>query len=110
MVDTLKILGQLAPSVNSLTDLYTVPSSTSTTVSSIMVCNQNSSSSINFRISIAVAGAADSTKQYIYYDVPLISNDTFVAVIGLTLAATDVIRVRTDTTNVSFSIFGVEIN
>lgn len=110
MADTLKCLAQLAPSAGSLTTLYTVPSLTSTTISSIIVCNQNSSTQITFRVSIGVGGAADDPKQYIYFDVPLISNDTFTAVIGLTLAATDVIRVKTDTSSVSFSLFGVEIS
>lgn len=110
MSDTLKVLAQSAPTASSITDIYTVPGATSTTISSIMVCNQNSTGSINFRISIAVSGASDTPKQYLYYDVPLISNDTFVAVIGLTLGSSDVLRVMTDTANVSFSVFGVEVS
>jgi hypothetical protein len=109
MTDTLKVLAQAAPSPTVLTTLYTVPGATSTTVSSITVCNQNSSAIAAFRVSIAIGAAADSPEQYLYYDVPLIENDTFIAVVGLTLAATDVIRVQTSIANVSFGLFGVEV-
>jgi hypothetical protein len=110
MTDSIKILAQLLPSANVLTDFYTVPALTATAASSIIICNQNAVSSIIFRISLAVAGAADNGKQYVYYDIPLLNNDTFIATIGLTLSAGDVIRVRTDSTNVSFQLFGVEVS
>lgn len=108
MTDTIKTIAQINPSANILTDLYTVPAVTSTAVSSVVICNQNSTD-IAFRISIAIAGAGDAIKQYIYYDLPLMANDTFIATIGVTLATTDVVRVRSNTANVSFSLFGVEV-
>jgi len=107
MTDFVKVLGQLTPSANTLTAAYTVPALTSTVVSSIVICNTNSSF-IVFRVSIAIGGAADTIAQYIYYDLPMDPNDTFIATIGVSLATTDVIRVRSDTSNVSFNIFGVE--
>lgn len=108
MAETLKVLGQSAPSATTLTDLYTVPSSTQTTVSTVYVCNHNATK-IVFRIAIAVAGAADTAAQYLYRDSILPANSSFAATVGLTLGATDVIRVRTDTANVSFSAFGAEV-
>ena len=38
MSDSLKVLGQSAPSATTETDFYTVPAQTQTTVSSIVVC------------------------------------------------------------------------
>ena len=108
MADTLKILGQSNPLATTLTDIYTVPASTSTTVSSITVSN-NSATATTFRISVAVAGAADDPKQYLYYDVSINGNDTFVATIGITLAATDKIRIYATLATLSFNVFGVEI-
>jgi hypothetical protein len=108
MTDTLKVLGQAAPAATVLTSLYTVPAATQTAVSSIVVCNQNAAT-IHFRISIAVGGAADSPQQYLYFDSMLLANSSFVATIGVSLAATDVIRVQTDTANVSFSAFGDQV-
>lgn len=108
MAEALKVLGQIVPSANSLTAVYTVPALTQATVSSISICNQNATG-IVFRISVAVNGAADDPKQYLYYDLPLLENDTFVATVGMSLAAGDVIRVRSNTANVSFNVFGVEL-
>lgn len=108
MADTNKVLGQSAPLATTLTDLYTVPAATQTVVSSIVCCNRDAVA-IKFRISVAIAGAADAVAQYLYWDVNLNVGDTYVAVLGITLAATDKIRVRSTTANTSFSAFGVEI-
>lgn len=102
------MLGQTNPSITTLTDHYTVPASTTVTVSSIVVCNRGAAD-LTFRISIAVAGAANDNKQYLYYDVTCPANNTFVATIGATLGAADVIRVYTSVATASFTSFGVEV-
>ena len=108
MADTFKVLAQSAPSAASLTDIYTVPGATSAVISTIVVVN-TSSPSTTFRISIQVANAADNIKQYLYYDTIIGGNDTFVATLGITLAATDVIAVYATLATLSFNVFGVEI-
>jgi len=108
MGETLKVLGQSSPAANTLTDLYTVPALTQVACSSIAVCNQTAAP-IKFRVSVAVAGAADATKQYLYFDVTLGKNDTFLAVLGISLGAADVVRVQADAVNVSFNLFGAEV-
>ena len=108
MVDTLKVLGQINPAATTLTDVYTVPAATTVTISSVVICNQVTTPG-TFRLSIAIAGAADTAKQYLYYNQPLDGNGTFVATIGITLAAGDVVRGYAGGTNVSFSIFGIEV-
>ena len=109
VIEALQVLGQVAPAATTLTALYTVPSSTAASISSIIVCNQNSSGTGAFRVSIAVGGAADDPKQYIYYDLPLISNDTFIATVGISLAAGDIVRVQASSANFSFSVYGVQV-
>jgi hypothetical protein len=99
-----KTLGQANPAATTLTTLYTA--ATAAGVSSIVICNQGVAGT--FRISIAVAAAADATKQYLYYDIPIDANDTFVATIGATLAATDLIRCYASHANMSFNVFGLE--
>ena len=108
MTDTAKVLGQALPAAGVLTDVYTVPTATSAVVSTIKACNQ-SSLATKFRVSTAIAGAADTAAQYVYYDVPLAGNDSFSATEGWTLATTDVIRCRSDSGQVSFNIFGAQI-
>jgi len=108
MANTLKTLSQTAPSATTLTDSYTVPGATQAVVSSVVVCNR-SATATSFRISVAVAGAADATKQYLYYDVPIAGNDTFVATIGVSLGAADVVRVYATLATLSFNVFGAEV-
>lgn len=107
MADTQKVLGQVIPTAGTLTTAYTVPGATSTVVSTLKVCNQGPATT--FQVSIAVAGVADTPKQYVYYNVPLGFADSFSATEGWTLAATDVIRVSSVSGLVSFNVFGVEV-
>lgn len=107
MATTLKVLGQSAPAATTETTLYTVPASTSTVVSSLVVANRGAVADA-FRVSVAVAGAATANKDYLFYDIPIAANDTFIATIGITLATTDVVRVYAGTTALSFSLFGQE--
>lgn len=108
MAEFLKILGQSAPTAGILTDVYTVPAGRSATISSVTVCNENITT-ILFRVSLAIAGAVDASKQYIYFDLDLNSSNTFVATVGITLGTGDVVRVQSDTNNVAFQFFGVEV-
>ena len=108
MSDTLKVLAQISPNAAVLTTAYTVPALTSTTASSCVICNTNATTSY-FRISVAIGGAADALKQYLYYDLPLAGNDTFIATIGVTMAAGDIISVRGADAGLAFNFFGVEL-
>jgi hypothetical protein len=109
MGNVYKILGQSSPSATTVTDLYTVPSATSTVCSSLSICNRGATQT-TFRISISAAGAATSNKDYLYYDVILAGNDTFIATIGVTLATTDKIRIYSGNSSLSFQVWGTEIS
>jgi hypothetical protein len=104
-----KILGQVSPSTTTETDLYTVPALTSTVCSSIVVCNRGGTQT-TFRVSISQGGGSTVNKDYIYYDVTLAGNDTFIATIGITLATTDKIKVYSGNSSLSFQAFGSEIS
>lgn len=107
MAEAQKILGQSAPAANTLADCYTAPARA--VISSFTACNQSKTQDAQFRLAVAQGGAADDAKQYIYYDLPLFAADTFIATVGITLAAGDVVRVLSDTGLVSFNLFGVEV-
>ena len=107
MAITIKTLGQSTPAATTLTDLYTVPALKSTVCSSIVVCNR-SATNTTFRIAVRPAGAAISNEMYLYYDVTLAGNDTFIATIGITLATTDVVSVYATLATLSFNLFGQE--
>jgi hypothetical protein len=106
VAETQKVLGQSAPLATTLTDAYTAAAKT--VVSSVVICNRGAAQ-ILVRISVAVAGAADATKQYLYYDLPVPANDTFIATIGITMGIADVVRVYTDLATASFNLFGIEV-
>jgi len=103
-----KVLAQSSPAATTLTTLYTVPSVTSTVVSTIAVCNRSASSS-SFRVAVRPLGAALSNQHYLNYDTTVPPNDTIFLTIGMTLAATDIVSVYSSSTNLSFSMFGSEI-
>jgi hypothetical protein len=107
MADTIKVLGQVAPAATTTTALYTVPAVTQTTTSSLVICNRTAST-LSFRVSVHVAGAGADDKQYLYYDKELGGNETFSAVLGMTLDAADVLNVYVTTIGLSFNLFGVE--
>jgi hypothetical protein len=108
MTDSVKVLGQSNPSATTLTTLYTVPASRQTTCSSLVVCNQ-AASAATFRVSIRVAGVADTAQQYLYYNQTIAAYSTFIATIGITLATTDVVSIYASSATMSFNLFGVEV-
>ncbi len=109
MVDTFRSPAQAYPAAGVLTNLYTVPGVTQVSGSTIVACNQGSQQA-KIRVSLAVAGAADDPKQYIVFDMSVPGNDSYMATVGITLAATDVVRVQSDTGQVSFNFFPLEFS
>jgi hypothetical protein len=102
-----KVLGQVVPTLNTDTTLYTVPAATSSVCSTLTVCNQGVSATV--RIAIRPAGASLAALHYVVFDTALNANDTAFFTLGITLAATDVVTVRASTSNVSFGLYGSEI-
>lgn len=109
MATAYKVLGQSNPSATTATTLYTVPSSTSTVVSTITVCNQASTAG-SFRIAVRPAGASLAAQHYVAYDVPIAANDTTALTLGITLATTDVVTIYASSASMSFNAYGSEIS
>lgn len=109
MAITYKVLGQINPSANTATTVYTVPALTSTVLSTVTVCNQ-SSVGATFRLAVRPSGESLAAKHYINYDTPVPANDTISLTLGITLAATDVLTANANTTTLSFNAFGSEIS
>lgn len=103
-----KVLGQQAPLATTEIAVYIVPASTEAVASSITITNRGATIS-TFRVSIAVGGGATGSKNYLYYELPIAGYDTFIATIGVTLTATDEVRVYASSANLTFQLFGSEI-
>lgn len=109
MPTTYKVLGQVAPTNTSDANLYTVPASTQTVVSTISVTNDTTASA-TFRIYVRVAGAAASATNTLFFDTPLAGNTSAFFTVGLTLGAGDILTVRSGTANaLTFQAFGSEV-
>lgn len=104
-----KVLGQVSPTANTDTNIYTCPAATQTVVSTMTVCNR-SSSAASFRIAVRPSAAAIANQHYIAFDVESAANSITALTLGITLGASDVITVRSNSANLSFSTFGSEIS
>ena len=109
MAESLKILGQSAPSATTNTVLYTVPTAKQTVISTVAVCNRSTGPD-TFRIIVQSAAdqASVSSKQYVAYDTVVAKNDTTFITVGMTLAAGDRVQVYSGSANLSFTAFGSE--
>lgn len=108
MATVYKVLGQSNPAATTATTLYTVPSATSTIVSTIVVANL-AATAATFRIAVRPAGASLANQHYVAYDVAVGANDSTALTLGITLATTDVITVYGSTANITFQAYGSEI-
>jgi hypothetical protein len=104
-----KVLGQSNPTAQTYTTLYTVPSATQAVISTISICNANSSSNANYSIAIRPAGEAIAAKHFLTNNNIVGAVDTIMLTVGLTLGNTDVVTVYTPSSNLAFSLFGSEI-
>lgn len=108
MATSYKVLAQSSPSATTNTDIYTCPTSTSTIISSISVCNRSEFSQ-TYRIAIRPSGESIANKHYIVYNATLNSEDSVFLTVGATVSASDVVTVYCSSADLSFNIFGSEI-
>jgi len=109
MATVYKVLGQVNPAATTATTLYTVPASTSTVVSTVVIANQTATAA-TFRLSVRPAGAAQTAAMYIAYDITVGASDSTALTLGITMATTDVLTVYGSTATLSFTAFGSEIS
>jgi len=109
MATSYKILGQTGDASANDVTLYTVPASTETIVSTIVVRNREAADN-TFRIAVKENGGSVANEDYLAYDTTISANDTITLTLGITIDATDVISVGASDANVSFSAFGSEIS
>jgi hypothetical protein len=103
-----KVLGQVATAATTDTTLYTVPASTQTVVSTIVVSNRVATVS-SYRIAVRPGGATLANQHYIAFDVAVGATDSTTITLGITLNAGDIITVRASSANLTFNAFGSEI-
>jgi len=106
---TYKILGQSAPNSTSNADLYTVPASTQSIISTLIVANTTGTDA-TCRIFVRNNAATAAASNAILYDVTIAKNSIATFTLGITLDASDVITVQTGTADaLTFHAFGTEL-
>jgi hypothetical protein len=111
MAQTYKRLGAINPSANTQTNVYVVPASTEAVISSIVICNQDSTNvsySLIMMPSAAFASPA-AAANYVIRGAVVPAADSIILTIGLTANAGSIFAANTNNPNVSFSMFGSEI-
>jgi hypothetical protein len=77
-------------------------------VSTLVVANR-AATGASYRIAVRPSGASLANQHYIAFDVPLAASDSTAMTLGITISATDVVTVYASTADLSFSLFGSEI-
>jgi hypothetical protein len=109
MPKSYKVLGQINPTANTATTVYTVPASTNTVISTVTVCNQ-AVTAASFSLAVRPAGEALAAKHYVSFNTSIPANDSIGLTLGITMAATDVLTANANTSTISFNAFGTEIS
>jgi hypothetical protein len=115
MAQTYKILGQIQPTVNTATNVYSTGAN-SAVIQSIYICNQNNANA-NVDIIVRPVGTALGNQHYILQNQLVGQADTLILNLNITMNSSVVLvannRYRageSQQANVSFSAFGVEIS
>ena len=104
-----RVLGQKSPTANTDWDIYQVSGTKDAVISCITVANRSADSG-TYRISVRPDNATLTNDMYIAYDVQVDGNSSVALNLGLTMNTDDRLTVRASTSNVSFSVFGTEID
>jgi hypothetical protein len=112
MAQSFKRLGAIYPTANTQTNVYVVPAATEAVVSTITVCNQTS---LNASFSIALMTASEyaapaPNQSYVIRGGVVPPADTIVLTMGLTANAASIFAANTNTTGLSFIMFGSEVS
>ena len=110
MARTYRILGQINPASNTLSNVYVVPSGNSAIISSIVVASLGEIGTGNsFSLAVNVAGVAVANANYIAYKVNCPLKDTVTLTLGVTLNAGSILSANANCGNFAFTAFGTEI-
>lgn len=101
----INIIARLAPGAAVETDLYTVEPDEIAKIQGVTVANRGAALA-SFRFSISPLGAPTQAQDYVYYDLGLDGNDTFMALLNADVRPNDVVRVYASTADLTFILYG----
>jgi hypothetical protein len=104
-----KILGQIATTANSISNVYVVPSTSYTSLNSITVCN-GTPNAVVFDLVVRPTTEALATKHYLIKGVTIPAADTLILEPGITLPANAILAANTNGGNAATSAAGVSVH
>jgi hypothetical protein len=115
MAQSYKILGQIFPTTNTVTNVYVTPAATSAIVSTIYITNQDSANA-NVDIIVRPINEALANKHYVLRSQNIDAADTLILNLNITMNAAVILAGNvsikageTKAANVTFNAFGVEV-
>jgi hypothetical protein len=105
---TYAVLGQLV-GTPALLDLYTAGAAEQAVVSTITIANRGTAAA-TYRLAVRPDGESIANKHYVAYDASCPANDTIALTLGITLNGNDVVSCYASSTDLTFNVFGAEIN
>lgn len=89
--------------------LYTTPSATEAVISSLVITNQ-SSSALTVRVGMDTTAGTPAASEFLIYDAAIAGNDTVALTLGITMPASNFIRVSSSASTCNFTAFLSEIS
>lgn len=109
MTQAYKILGQLSPNANTLTNVYVTGASSSAIVGTIVIHNF-SDSNTSYSLVVRPINEALATKHYIIRGGVLPAREQITIKGAVTMNASAILAANTPSSSVSINAFGVEIS
>ena len=109
MAQSYKILGQVNPTANTLSNVYVTPNSTEGVVNSIIIANQYTDNA-SFSLIVRPIDETLDDKHYIVRGCVVPGSDTLRMTLSLTLQNNVIVAANTNSPNLSFGAYGVEIS
>ena len=109
MATAYKILGQILPAANTLTNVYVTGAATSTIINTITLCNQQTSNAV-IDLILRPINETLAAKHYLFKGIQILQADTLIFSPGITMNSNCILAANnTIDGNTSVCAFGVEI-
>jgi hypothetical protein len=111
MANTYKVLGQINPTANTQSNVYVVPAATQAAINSIQIANQ-SNSNASYSLIVMPSNLYSSSapaNTFVIRGGVIPASDAATLTLSLGLPSGAIVAANTNSGNVSFSAFGVEI-
>jgi hypothetical protein len=89
--------------------LYNTPALTEAVISSLVITNQ-SSSAVTVRVGMDTTAGTPGATEFLVYDAAVAGNDTVALTLGITMPASNFIRVASSASTCNFTAFLSEIS